>query len=166
LNFDDASWALNPIIILAGLKRIWALAQIFSLVFYISFIFLFFLFIFSLYENIAIYDLQESELNWQNKVTSSSPFTPLNSIVSSHHYMMGTDALERAVEFVFDREGNCFGRGWLVVVCVCVCVCVYSDGYGRKAVGFVERGCGRSCWCSCGRFEDGGWGISGICSVW
>jgi hypothetical protein len=42
LNFDDARWALNPIIILAGLKIIWALAQIFSLVFYISFIFLFF----------------------------------------------------------------------------------------------------------------------------
>jgi len=83
LNFDDASWALNPIIILAGLKRIWALAQIFSLVFYISFIFFFYLFIFSLYENITIYDLPESELNWQNKVTSSSPFTPLNSIVSS-----------------------------------------------------------------------------------
>lgn len=126
------------------------------------FYFFVFLFIFSLYENIAIYDLQESELNWQNKVTGSSPFTPLNSIVSSHHYTMGTDALERAVEFVFDREGNGFGRGWLVVVRACA----RSDGYGRKAVGFVERGCGRSCWCSCGRFEDGGWGISGICSVW
>lgn len=100
--------------------------------------------------------MQESELNWQNKVTSSSPFTPLNSIVSSPHYMMRTDVSEMAVEFVFDREGNGFGRGWLLAVRA------RSDGYGRKAVGFVERGCGRSCWCSCGSFEDGGWGISGI----
>jgi hypothetical protein len=42
--------------------------------------------------------------------------------------MMGTDALERAVEFVFDREGNCFGRGWLVVVCVCVCAVMVTGG--------------------------------------
>jgi hypothetical protein len=32
--------------------------------------------------------------------------------------MMETDALERAAEFVFDREGNGFRRGWLAVVCV------------------------------------------------
>ncbi|KAL9378428.1 hypothetical protein Peur_029763 [Populus x canadensis] len=62
--------------------------------------------------------------------------------------MMGTDVLERAVELVFDREGNGFGRGWLVVRAR-----ARGDGYGRKAVGFVERGCGRSCWCSCGRLK-------------
>lgn len=42
--------------------------------------------------------------------------------------MMETDALERAVEFVFDREGNGFGRGWLAVVCVCARAVMVTGG--------------------------------------